>query len=107
MRQQKILFLLMAVMAIAVFGVSRYGSVSPSENDYSLLIQNVEALTDPEDNGTKQFVYPNGYPYDGTCKVAIGKGFFGTRRCDNPLISCQGGGVGCNPVDCPIHPRNL
>ena len=55
-----------------------------SSIEEKLLLENVEALSQ------KEFEYPNGYPYRSTCKVEV--------------ITCQGGGSGCNSKKCPVHP---
>lgn len=60
----------------------------------------VEALASGENNGN--YDYPNGKPYVSTCGVKDGS--WG-RRCQATVISCQGGGEGCNKQDCPAHPR--
>ena len=105
MKHQKLFLSLMAAIAIIAIGIFCQLSSNTTENKYSfLLLQNVEALTDSEDDGTKKFEYPNGAPYTSKCGVAIGKGLF-TARCQATVIDCVGGGSGCNRQDCPQHPR--
>ena len=65
-----------------------------SSIEEKLLLENVEALSQ------KEFEYPNGYPYRSTCNVAIGA----KKTCKVEVITCQGGGSGCNSKKCPVHP---
>lgn len=69
-------------------------------NISALSMANVEALANEE----SKFEYPDGYPYSSTCNVAIGSSIWGTKRCKVEVITCQGGGTGCTPKDCPSHP---
>ena len=65
-----------------------------------LVANNIEVLADGE------FDYPTGYPYYTTCQVVVST-FLGIPvRCGNTIVICQGGGVGCNSVQCPIHPNS-
>ncbi len=87
-----------AFASIAGYGV--YTSQQKVEMS-DLAKANVEALAQSEGNN---FEYTNGYPYSTTCNVAIGSNFWGTQRCKVEVIVCQGGGSGCNPKKCPVHP---
>lgn len=60
-----------------------------------ILEANVEALTSGEGN----YDYPDGYPYSVKCNVSLG----GLRKCQATVITCQGGGSGCNERPCPVH----
>lgn len=60
---------------------------------------NIEALANDED-GTKEYEYPKAYPVTLTCNVRTGK----HQKCQVSVISCQGGGSGCNSKKCPTHP---
>lgn len=94
--RKKLLFMLPCMAAVAFATV--VGAKTLRSNEFesnSLLLANVEALADGE-----EYEYPNGYPYSSTCNVSIGKG----RRCKVEIITCQGGGSGCNSKKCPVHP---
>jgi hypothetical protein len=65
---------------------------------------NIEALTTSEETTSGQYEYPDGYPYISTCNVVVGKNLFGVSRCKVDVITCQGGGSGCNSKKCPSHP---
>ena len=71
---------------------SAYNGVSESD----LLLANAEALAGPDEGS---YEYPDGYAYSSTCNVVISK----WRRCKVEVITCQGGGNGCNSKDCPTH----
>lgn len=93
-------FAAIAAMAASSYLATRSNKAEAESN--LLLLQNVEALADgSEGNG---FEYPTGAPYTTKCNVAIGKSLFGTTRCSATVITCQGGGSGCNSKKCPQHP---
>lgn len=89
--------LAMAVILIAGYGV--YTS-QPETELSELALANVEALAQSESG---DYEFKDGYPYSTTCNVAIGTGFWGTKRCKVEVIVCQGGGSGCNSKKCPVH----
>lgn len=86
----------MLAMVAATGGYHAFTSNSSLEEN--LLMENVEALS--ENTEGNEFEYPNGYPYTSTCNVAIGT----NRKCKVVVITCQGGGSGCNSKKCPVHP---
>ena len=80
-----------------------------SNHEYELSelqLANIEALSQSEsEGGSGGFEYPNGYPFTTICNVAIGTGgiFNTVQRCKVTVITCQGGGSGCNSKPCPVH----
>lgn len=95
-------FILSFFAFASISGAIYISASSKHETENDLFVQNVEALT--ETNDVKTFDYPTGLPYTCKCGVAIGKNFFGTSRCNVTVITCQGGGSGCNEKKCPQHP---
>lgn len=93
---KKLITLCTAAVAI-VLGYGSMNAYKTVENN-NLLAENVEALS--QETETKDFEYPNGYPYRSICNVQIGK----NQRCKVEVITCQGGGSGCNSKKCPVHP---
>jgi len=63
-----------------------------------IALANVEALASGED-GNKEYEYKDGYPYSSICGVQISK----HKKCKVEVITCQGGGNGCNSKKCPTH----
>lgn len=97
MNKKKFLLPCIAAVAIATFvGAKSFKTNASESND--LLLASVEALT--QNTGGGEYEFPDGYPYTSTCNVAIGK----RRRCKVEIITCQGGGSGCNRKKCPVHP---
>ncbi|MDE6588139.1 MAG: hypothetical protein K2K40_07360 [Paramuribaculum sp.] len=92
----------------ALMGVGGYlgnATATPAEGLSDLQLENAEALADDnEGDNTGSFEYPSGFPYSSTCNVAIGSNWLGTTRCKVEVITCQGGGSGCNSKKCPVHP---
>ena len=98
MKRKILLGSMLFVVTFSVFTISySLKTVTLSE----LLLANIEALTSNEDlsGGESEFISPSGYPYTIVCNVAISD----KRRCKATVITCQGGGVGCNPRPCPVH----
>lgn len=88
------LVLLMAVFAVVISQEKTFKA------ETAVLQDNIEALTGFEE----EFEFPRGYPYPITCKVVVGS-FLGIPiRCGSTVITCQGGGSGCNAQSCPSHP---
>ena len=81
------------VVALAV-GV--HLRTSDKNDGMSLFSSNVEALASGEGG---QYDYPDGYAYTTICGVQISKG----KKCKVEIITCQGGGNGCNTKSCPTH----
>lgn len=86
--------------AMILSGVSLFFSLqsTPISN---LMLANIEALANDEElsGGESEFSSPTGFPYTIVCNVAISD----KRRCKATVITCQGGGTGCNPRPCPVH----
>ena len=89
---------LITLSIAAVVIVSGYGGMNANKtqllDNNDLLMQNVEALAKGD------YDFPDGYPYTSTCNVSISK----NKRCKVEVITCQGGGAGCNEKGCPSHP---
>lgn len=64
-----------------------------SQKSSDLFEANVAALTKGE------YDYKDGFPYSFQCNVSLG----GLKRCKVTVITCQGGGSGCNERKCPMH----
>lgn len=83
-------------------GISLFISLK-SDAVSGLMAANIEALTQNEEltggESGSEFESPNGFPFTVTCNVAISD----KRRCKSSVITCQGGGSGCNPRPCPAH----
>lgn len=94
--KKKVFMMLPCIAAVAIATV--FGKKTVESHAYEtdgLLAQNVEALA--KDG---EYEYPDGYPYTSTCNVSISK----WKRCKVEIITCQGGGAGCNSKKCPAHP---
>lgn len=106
---KKTLFVGVLFLTLLVgIGTTQSNSERPTDEMSQLLLANIDALTSIEDaeSGGSQFEYPDGYPFTTTCNVAIGKNWWGgTDRCEVVVITCQGGGSGCNSKKCPVHPN--
>lgn len=96
--------LMFSFVAMAIMGAASYVALrsNNSDREFTVLeLANIEALT----NGEGSYEYPDGFAYTTTCNVAIGTTWWGgTRTCEVEVITCQGGGVGCNSKKCPAHP---
>lgn len=94
---------LIAIVAIAtVAGYNVYVSQAAHNNVRlsALILANIEVLAYAEGGGeTGQYEYPDGYPYTMTCNVRVSK----WKKCKVEIITCQGGGSGCNSKKCPVH----
>lgn len=64
-----------------------------------LLMENVEALTNNE-GGSSSWVYPDGIE---SGKFSCGARLANGSKCSFIVITCTGGGKGCNPRPCNIH----
>lgn len=97
--------LMFSIAAMAILGAASYMALSSNNSDReftALELANIEALTHGEGSS---YEYPSGFAYTTTCNVAIGTTWWGgTRTCEVEVITCQGGGAGCNPKKCPVHP---
>lgn len=100
-----ILFLSVAAIVASGFGAYKaYKSYNVSADN--LLRINLNVLAQNETGGSESgsaYEYPDGYAYTHECGVLIKNGWFKTR-CKVIVISCQGGGAGCNSSACPVHP---
>ena len=90
-----LLFAILAVAAVFNLGYIAYGKYKAMSQADKLVFDNIEALSD----GESSYEYPDGYGYSTTCNVSISK----WKRCKVEVITCQGGGNGCNPRNCPTH----
>ena len=79
-----------------VLAAGAYLLTANKTSEGALLLSNVEALTRDEGG---QYEYPDGYMYSSICGVQISKG----KKCKVEIITCQGGGSGCNSKRCPTH----
>ena len=92
------------LMGAVVLGLSAYAGYRTydayhgvSESD--LLLENAEALANGGEDSPYEF--PTGYERTSTCNVKIGDKPW--DRCKVELVSCPGGGSGCNTKKCPVH----
>jgi len=98
------IFKSMAVVAVAIFaGYNVYQSNVNNEEMSSIVLENVEALADEENGNGGLFEYPDGFPYSFTCNVKTGEGIIFDDYCSATVVTCQGGGRGCNSRRCPVH----
>lgn len=88
----------LVVSVAALVGYTAYSSQksAPMSN---LVKANIEALAD----GESSYEYPDGFPFSFECGVKIGEGFWGDKTCSVTVVTCQGGGSGCNSRPCPVH----
>ncbi len=100
MRKIKLLVASLLFCAMSYAGYMGYERVTMSEAE-RFMQANVEALTSGESGGGI-YEYPDGYALTSKCGVKISDGLFG-NRCKVVVISCQGGGRGCNTKKCPVH----
>ncbi|MBD5325230.1 MAG: hypothetical protein HDS04_00950 [Bacteroides sp.] len=103
-----------AIVMFGALGLKLYNQhpVPAPVNDITLA--NLEAILGSENNSESggsdsekgNFEYPVSHPYITECQVVIGKylGYF-NKRCGAEIITCQGGGRGCNTLDCFDHPH--
>lgn len=99
MRQKKLLLPIMASLFLTAFGYQGFKALSQEEEQRTqLFMQNVEALS--EDEITKPWVYPDGLETGGfECGSKLSNG----KKCTFRVITCGGGGKGCNPRPCNLH----
>ena len=99
MKQKKLLLPLTAVLFLTVFGYHGIKTLSQQEgHSTQLLMQNVEALS--EDESTTQWEYPDGIETDSfECGARLKDG----KKCTFIVITCGGGGKGCNSRRCNLH----
>ena len=84
---------LIAVSAIVAVSAGIFAYLNSESRSDDMFSANVEALADNE------YEYSDGYPFTTICGVAISN----SRRCKVTVITCQGGGSGCNSRPCPVH----
>ncbi|MGL5561712.1 MAG: hypothetical protein ACRDCN_03690 [Tannerellaceae bacterium] len=77
---------IIAFCATSVVGYSQYN------NEKSLFIENIEALS----SGEGEWDHPNGQPESNTY-------ICGNSGCTSTIRQCQGGGSGCNVIKCSTH----
>lgn len=95
MKQLKFLLIALVASTAGYTGYSTYAQNSSETS--SLLIENVIALSEEG-----EWDYPDGYPFTSKCGVQITR----WRTCQTTVITCQGGGNGCNEQKCPTHKRD-
>ena len=86
-------FFFIAVSAIVAVSAGIFAYLNSESKANEFFEANVEALADNE------YEYSDGYPFTTICGVAISN----SRRCKVTVITCQGGGSGCNSRPCPVH----
>ena len=86
---------IVAVVA-AVAGTVTYQNQTKEVVMSELALANVEALAQNEGSN---FEYPTGKPYVFACGVKTGV----FQHCQAMIVTCQGGGSGCNSRTCPMH----
>ena len=86
-------FFFIAVSAIVAVSAGIFAYLNSESKSDDMFSANVEALADNE------YEYSDGYPFTTICGVAISN----SRRCKVTVITCQGGGSGCNSRPCPVH----
>jgi len=95
MKKVKIFVASVLFCAMGYVGYTTHERMTMSEAE-KFMQANVEALTQEE---TGAYEYPDGYPYTTKCGVKISK----FAKCQVEIITCQGGGNGCNSKKCPTH----
>ena len=88
---KKLIILASTIVLTASAATAAYVYSQKSSSD--LFEANVAALTRGE------YDYKDGFPYSFQCNVSLG----GLKRCKVTVITCQGGGSGCNERKCPMH----
>ena len=79
-----------------VLAAGTYLLTADKTSEGALLLSNVEALPHLFARG---FLPRQPYMYSSICGVQISKG----KKCKVEIITCQGGGSGCNSKRCPTH----
>lgn len=97
MKRIKVLVVSVLFCAMGYTGYTAYEKMAMSEAE-KFMQANVEALTLGEPGGG--YEYPDGYAYSSKCNVKLGT----WSHCRVEIITCQGGGNGCNSKKCPVHP---
>ncbi len=86
-------FVILASAVVLTISAATAAYVFSHDPSSGLFEANIEALTDGE------YDYSNGYPFSLQCNVSLG----GLKRCKATVVTCQGGGSGCNERPCPMH----
>ena len=86
----------------AYAGYRTYDAYAEKQSKSKLLLENIEALANDDESAGSKYEYPDATPFPLTCNVQIGPRPW--NKCKVKVITCQGGGSGCNPKDCPSHP---
>ncbi len=92
---KKIMRIAMVAVVAAVAGYGIYETQTGSAMS-EFALANVEALAQNEGSN---FEYPTGKPYVFACGVKTGV----FQHCQAMIVTCQGGGSGCNSRTCPMH----
>lgn len=90
-----------ACLAVTTITIATTTLVIDKANESDLFKENVEALSRNENKDEQRYDYPDGYPFEMVCNVLISP----HKRCKTIVITCQGGGKGCNESPCPVHSR--
>ena len=88
------------IALVSAFAMAAGYNVYSSQKEVNLsemALANIEAIANDENGG--DYEYSDGQPYVSECGVKVG--IF--QYCKATVISCQGGGKGCNPKGCPQH----
>lgn len=85
---------LIAVTVVAAVGLSAYLGLRPDPTSSltELLLANTEALSNDE------YDYSTGKENRFHCGGPVASG-----SCQFMVVSCEGGGAGCNVRRCPVH----
>ena len=102
-----------AIVMFGALGLKLYNQhpVPAPVNDITLA--NLEAVLGSENNSESggsdsekgKYEYPDGHAREITCEAVVSKFWGYSIRCGATIITCQGGGRGCNTVDCFEHPH--
>lgn len=96
-KKVKVLVASVLFCAMGYTGYTAHEKMTMSEAT-KFMNANIEALTSNEPGGGG-YEYPDGYPYTVKCGVKIST----FSKCQVQIITCQGGGNGCNSKKCPTH----
>ena len=88
------------VVVAAISGFIGYSNLKINQQYSSLIIANIEALSEDEPGG---YEYPTGKENSFECGATIGEIWGFTKTCSFTVITCPGGGSGCNTRPCSEH----
>lgn len=96
---KKNIIIISSIIIASISGYIHYDLQKSNHQLSPMQLANIEAIAAGE-NG--EFEYPNGAPYSFTCNIKVSSGIFNSK-CGRTVVTCQGGGSGCNPSACPLH----